>query len=497
MTKLTRRELLARSIATGAGAVLGAGLPLGTETPCMAQGRGRGGGGQIVAIRPDNPAVVWNRDWCRACGACYDFCSQFMTVSGHGDPQKMGGHPACIQCGQCTIACKNDAMTERYHYPKVQAHIADPKKVVVATTSPAVRVALGESFGLLQGGDFEGRMVAALRAVGFDYVLDTTFAADLTVAEETAELIQRMTSGKKEKLPLFTSCCPAWVSFAEIFYPEILPHISSAKSPIMMQGAMIKTYFAKKRGIDPERIVNVAIAPCTAKKFEIARPEMNAAGKFHGKKKMRDMDFVMTTRELAILFRAQRKSFAKLPEQEFDSLMGRGSGAGLIFGNTGGVTEAALRSAWVQLTDKKLPEKLLQFEPARGLKGVREASLDIDGRKIRVAIVHGTGSVRGLLRAIKQGKSQYDFVEVMACPGGCVGGGGQPKSSGRDHLSRTILDQRMSNLYKKDKVQKVRLSNENPEVQAAYKDFLGKPLGPRSESLLHTTYAARFPLANK
>jgi ferredoxin hydrogenase len=416
-----------------------------------------------------------------------------MTVSGYGDKQKMGGHAACIQCGQCSIACPNYAINERYHYPTVQKHIEDPEKIVVATTSPAVRVALGESFGMMQGGDFEGRMVGALRAVGFDYVLDTTFAADLTIAEETAELLRRMTSDKKEKLPLFTSCCPAWVSFAEIFYPEILPHISSAKSPIMMQGAMIKTYFAQKRKIDPEKIVNVAIAPCTAKKFEIARPEMNAAGRFHGKKKMRDMDYVMTTRELAYLLKNKKKSFAKLPEQEFDSLMGRGSGAGLIFGNTGGVTEAALRSAWVQLTDKPMPEKLLHFEPARGLKGVREATLDIDGRKVRVAIVHGTGYARGLLRAIKQGKSQYDFVEVMACPGGCIGGGGQPKSSGREHISRTILDQRMSHLYKKDEKQKVRLSNENPEIQAAYKDFLGKPLGERAESLLHTKYAARFP----
>ena len=415
-----------------------------------------------------------------------------MTVSGYKVPNSTDGRSACIQCGQCSIACKPSAITERYDYPKVKSQINKQDKVVIATTSPAVRVALGECFGLTQGGDFEGRMVAALRAVGFDYVLDTTFAADLTVAEETAELIRRLTSGEKHDMPLFTSCCPAWVSFAEIFYPEILPNISSAKSPILMQGAMIKTYFAKKQGIDPEQIVNVAIAPCTAKKFEIRRPEMNAAGRFHGNESIRDMDYVLTTRELAYMFYGTRKSFPSLPEEEFDSLMGRGSGAGIIFGNTGGVTEAALRAAWVQLTGKRPPDTLFNFKPARGLDGVREASLDIEGRKVRVAMVHGTGYVRGLLDSIKRGKAQYDFVEVMACPGGCVGGGGQPKSSGPYHLSRTVLQQRISNLYKKGESQKIRLSSENPEVQAVYRDFLGEPLGPQSESLLHTKYAARM-----
>ena len=491
MTKLTRREWLAKSVTTGAGVVLSGSLPLLNPTPCMAQ---RGGGAQFpVTISSYNPAIAWYRQRCQRCGACYDFCSRFMTVSGHTPPNGSNGETPCIQCGQCSIACKPNAITERYDFPKVKSQIDNSEKVVIATTSPAVRVALGECFGLLQGGDFEGKMVAALRAVGFDYVLDTTFAADLTVSEETAELVRRITSGEKHDMPLFTSCCPAWVSFAEIFYPEILPNLSSSKSPILMQGAMIKTYFAKQQGIDPERIVNVAIAPCTAKKFEITRPEMNASGRFHKKEHIRDMDYVLTTRELAYMFRGTKKPFESLPEEKFDSLMGRGSGAGMIFGNTGGVTEAALREAWVLLTGKRPPDKLYKLESARGLQGVREASLDIDGRTVRIAIVHGTGYARGLIDAIKKGKAQYDFVEVMACPGGCVGGGGQPKSSGRYHLSRTILEQRINGLYKKDEAQKIRLSSDNPEIKAIYRDFLGEPLGPKSESLLHTTYAARYP----
>ena len=318
------------------------------------------------------------------------------------------------------------SITEVYEYPAVRTAVKDPDKVVIVSTSPSVRAALGEEFGLPKGAFVQGKMVALLRALGADYVLDTNFSADLTIMEEASEPLQRITTGDKP-LPQFTSCCPTWVKFAETYYPELMPNISSAKSPIGMQGPTIKTYFAKKMGIAPEKIVNVALTPCAAKKFEIRRSEMNAAGKKLGIPTMRDMDQVITTRELALWAKEDGIDFASLPDSDYDRLMGEGSGAGVIFGNTGGAMEAALRTAYAFITGQQPPADLLDLQPVRGYDGIREASLDIQGTTVNVAVVYGTANARKMIERVRSGEKQYHFIEVMTCPGGYIGGGGQPR----------------------------------------------------------------------
>ena len=436
-----------------------------------------------VPIESDNPSIVRNEDLCIKCGQCKEVCTNAIGVHGTYNLAQTGNQAICIHCGQCANVCPPSSITEVYEYAEVQAAINDPNKVVIVSTSPSVRVALGEEFGMPKGSFVEGKMIALLRALGVDYVLDTNFAADLTIVEEASELIQRITK-QDAPLPQFTSCCPAWVKFAETYYPELLPHVSTAKSPIGMQGPTIKTYFAQNMGIDPNNIVNVALTPCTAKKFEIRRDEMNAASKYLGIEGMRDMDYVITTRELAMLAKDENIDFANLPEEDFDDFMGKGSGAGVIFGNTGGVMEAAIRSAYALITKKEVPASLYDLQPVRGMEGIRDAVVDIDGLQVKVAVVYGTANARKLVEKIKAGEADYHFVEVMTCPGGCIGGGGQPIP-----VNAEIRQKRREALFECDRANELRKSHENPEIKELYDTWLGKPLGEKAHSLLHTHYS--------
>lgn len=438
-----------------------------------------------VPIERSNVSIFRDESLCIKCGQCRDMCRDYIGVLGMYDLMRTGDTAICINCGQCANVCPVASIREQPEYGMVAAEIMDPDKVVVVSTSPSVRAALGEEFGMEDGSFVQGKMVALLRALGVDYVLDTNFAADLTIMEEASELIERITTGNRP-LPQFTSCCPAWVKFAEIYYPEMLPNISTAKSPIGMQGPTIKTYFAKKMGIDPAKIVNVAVTPCTAKKYEIRRDEMKAAGQYLGIEDIRDMDYVVTTRELAQWARMKKIDFNALEDSEYDRLMGQGSGAGVIFGNTGGVMEAALRTAYEYITGEKAPQILYELQPVRGMEAVKEASLQVGELTVNVAVVYGTASLRRFLEQMKNGTKQYHFVEVMTCPGGCIGGGGQPKD--KNYQGDALRQKRIDSLYKRDDSMKVRLSHENEEIKALYQEFYGKPLSELAEKMLHTSY---------
>ena len=441
-----------------------------------------------VPIEKDNPSICRNEELCIKCGQCKEVCTKDIGVHGTYNFNQTGGKAICINCGQCANVCPTSSITEVYEYEDVKTAINDPNKIVIVSTSPSVRVALGEEFGMPKGSFVQGKMIALLRALGVDYVLDTNFAADLTIVEEASELVERITKGTKP-LPQFTSCCPAWVKFAETYYPEMTDNLSSAKSPIGMQGPTIKTYFAKKMGIDPTKIVNVALTPCTAKKFEIRREEMNAAGKKLGIPEMRDMDQVITTRELAKWAKESGIDLNALEDSEYDNLMGQASGAGVIFGNTGGVMEAALRTAYFYITGKQPEGKLLNLQPVRGYDGLREASLEINGLTINVAVVYGTANARKMIELVKKGEKQYHFIEVMTCPGGCIGGGGQPKDFAVD--ANESRKSRIESLYKRDAFMTLRSSHENPEIKQLYEDFYGKPLSDLAEKMLHTIYTDR------
>ena len=441
-----------------------------------------------VPIDSDNPSIQRHEELCIKCGQCKNVCKDYISVLGHYDLEETGDRAICVHCGQCANVCPVDSITEQYEYEDIRKAVQDPNAVVIVSTSPSVRIALGEEFGMEDGSFVEGKMIALLRKLGVDYVLDTNFAADLTIMEEASELIERITKGTKP-LPQYTSCCPAWVKFAEIYYPDMLDHISTAKSPIGMQGPTIKTYFAKKMGIDPKRIVNVALTPCTAKKFEIRRDEMNAAGVYLKEEQMRDMDHVITTRELAMWAREENVDFQALEDSAFDKLMGEASGAGVIFGNTGGVMEAALRTAYEFITKESAPEQLFDLQPVRGLDGIREASLQIADMTVNVAVVYGTENVRKMIERVKEGKKQYHFIEVMTCPGGCIGGGGQPKD--REYKGDALRAKRIEGLYSRDAQLKKRKSHENEEIIALYKEFYKEPLSPLAEEMLHTFYFDR------
>ena len=447
-----------------------------------------------VPIEPDNPSILRLEDKCIKCGMCKEACTNLMAVHGSYTFAQTDGHAVCIYCGQCANACPVDSIVERDETPAVSAAIADPEKVVIVSTSPSVRAALGEEFGMEPGAFVEGKMVALLRELGVDYVLDTNFAADLTIVEEASELVRRLTKHDRP-VPQFTSCCPAWVHFAETYAPEILPHLSTAKSPIGMQGATVKTYFAQKMGIAPEKIVHVALTPCTAKKFEIRREEMHAAADYHGIEGMRDTDAVITTRELARWAKQAEIRWDALEDSAYDSLMGRSSGAGVIFGNTGGVMEAALRTAYEYITGSPAPDTLYDLQPVRGYEGVREASLSIGGLTVNVAVVYGTANAKKLLHSIKAGEKQYHFIEVMACPGGCIGGGGQPKNFARN--ADQTRQSRIAALYRRDAGMSVRKSHENPYIKAVYEQFYKEPLSELAEKMLHTMYTDHSDILKK
>ena len=444
-----------------------------------------------VPMDEDNVAIVRHEEKCIKCGMCKTVCEEYIGVHGTYTLEETGGKGICIHCGQCTQVCPVDSLTERYEYQDIREAVADPEKIVIVSTSPSVRVGLGEEFGMGAGTFVEGKMVALLRKLGVDYVLDTSFAADLTIVEEGSELIERITKGRGP-LPQYTSCCPAWVKFAEMYYPEILPNISSAKSPIGMQGPTIKTYFAKKKGLDPAKIVNVALTPCTAKKFEIRREEMSDAADYLKIEGLRDMDAVITTRELAKWAKEEGVEFASLEDSAYDDYMGEGSGAGVIFGNTGGVMEAALRTAYELITGKEAPAPLLDLQPVRGYEGIREASLDVDGLTVNVAVVYGTANVRQMIERVKSGEKQYHFIEVMTCPGGCIGGGGQPKTMLPE--ADDARKARIASLYKRDSSMKVRKSHENESIKKLYEEFYGQPLSELAEKMLHTMYKDRSEL---
>ncbi|RJQ08206.1 MAG: ferredoxin [Bacillota bacterium] len=431
--------------------------------------------------------IVRDPNKCILCRRCVSVCEKVQAVKAIG-PLNRGfdtviapafgepmGDSICVNCGQCVLVCPVGALYEQDHSQRVWAALADPSKHVVIQTAPATRVALGETQGMEPGSIVTGKMVAGLRRLGFDKVMDTDFTADLTIIEEGHELIERLTKGGV--LPLITSCSPGWIKFIEHFYPELLPNVSTCKSPQQMFGALVKTYYAEKAGIDPADIFSVSMMPCTAKKFECDRPEMRASGH-------QDVDVVLTTREVGRMLREAGIVLETLPEEEHDAPMGSSTGAAVIFGATGGVMEAALRTAYEVVTGKTLPN--LNFTAVRGLDGVKEAEVDLDGTKVRVAVAHALGNAKKVLDTVKAGQGGWHFIEIMCCPGGCLGGGGQPIPTNTD-----IRRKRMEAIYTADERAAIRKSHENPGIKAIYEEFLGKPLGRRSHELLHTLYTPR------
>ena len=433
------------------------------------------------------PSLFRDPDKCVLCRRCIEACTVVQSVNALGLENRgvlsmvvptMGGDlmdSACVMCGQCIHACPVGAIGEVEEIDKLLAAIADPDKVVVTQIAPAVRVAIGEEVGMKTGDMPMDVFVAGLRQVGFDYVLHTNFTADLTILEEGNELLQRLKEGGT--LPMFTSCSPGWINFCETFYPDLLDNLSTCKSPQQMFGPLVKTYWADKMGIDPAKIYSVSIMPCTAKKFEAARPEMNASG-------YRDVDLVLTTREIGRLFRMSGLDFDKLAGTNFDSWMGAYTGAAVIFGASGGVMEAALRTVYEVVTGKTLED--VNFEVTRGITGIKEAEVDLAGTLVKVAIANGLSNARKLMDQVRAGESPYHFIEIMACPGGCIGGGGQPIT--KANAKRV---ERIDSIYVEDEKCAIRKSHENPEVKTLYDEFLHEPLGHKSHELLHTHYQAK------
>ena len=387
---------------------------------------------------------------------------------------------SCISCGQCIVNCPTGALYEKDSTADILAAINDPEKYVVVQTAPAVRAALGEEFGYEIGTNVEGKMVTALRRLGFDKVFDTNFAADLTIMEESQELIERITNGGT--LPMITSCSPGWIRYCEFYYPEQLDHLSTCKSPQQMFGATLKTWYAEKMGIDPAKIVSVSVMPCTAKKFEIGRDDQNAAG-------FADVDFSITTRELARMIKGAGINFNILPEEAFDSPLGEGSGAAVIFGATGGVMEAALRTAVEKITGKTLDS--VEFAEVRGMDGVKEATYAVGDLQVKVAVASGTANAKTLMEQVKNGTSEYQFIEIMGCPGGCINGGGQPIVDGTTRNFEDFKAKRASALYASDVANANRKSHDNEAVKRVYSEFFGEPGSHKAHEILHTSYVKR------
>jgi NADH-quinone oxidoreductase subunit G/NADP-reducing hydrogenase subunit HndD len=432
-------------------------------------------------------SVVRDPDKCILCRRCLQTCDLIQGVSGlrikgRGYTSIIGapfdtplGDALCVNCGQCINRCPTGALTERTQIPEVWAVLDDPAIFTVVQTAPAVRVALGEALGMPPGQIVTGKLTTALRLLGFDRVFDTDFTADLTIIEEGYELIHRVTNGGV--LPQLTSCSPGWIKFIEHFYPSLLPNLSSCKSPQQMFGAVAKTYFAEEAGIDPARMCVVSIMPCVAKKFEADRPEMCDSG-------YKDVDYVLTTRELAQMIKENGIDFASLPESTYDDPLGESTGAAVIFGATGGVMEAALRTAYEVITGEKLEN--LDIVAVRGMEGVKEATVQVGDLAVKAAVAHGLANAATLLDRVAAGEGGYHFIEIMACPGGCLGGGGQPIPT-----SPEIRKMRAAAIYQADQELPIRRSHENPDIKRIYEKFLGEPLGERSHHLLHTKYTPR------
>ena len=439
-----------------------------------------------------SPSIVRDFNKCILCRRCVAACKNVQKIGAidcinrgfESCISTVGDHSLndvnCTFCGQCIEACPTGALHEKETINDVWVKLKDPDTTVIVQTAPAVRVALGEEFGMPIGTNVVGKMVTALKRLGFDRVFDTNTGADLTIMEEANEFIERFT--KNDNLPMITSCSPGWVKYIEMNYPELLPHLSSCKSPHEMFGAILKTYYAKREGLDPEKIYVVSVMPCIAKKFERQRPEMMEDNLY-------DVDNVITTRELARMIKQANIEFEKLEDSNFDSPMGEASGAGAIFGTTGGVMEAALRTAQDTLTGKDLPK--IDFEQVRGGEGIKRATINIAGKDINVVAASGLANARTILEEIKSGKANYQFIEIMACPGGCIMGGGQPIKSSKIRAEVDVRKLRADALYTIDERSIVRKSHENPVMKKLYKDFLEKPGSEIAERLLHTTYTKR------
>lgn len=439
-----------------------------------------------------SPSIVRDNSKCIHCRRCIAACQNVQRIgaigmSKRGFKSTVGSafgvslaNSPCVNCGQCIEACPVGALHEKSEIDNVWAAIADPDKFVCVQPAPAVRAALGEEFGLPIGTRVTGKMVASMRRLGFDKVFDTDFGADLTILEEGTELLGRINNGGV--LPMITSCSPGWITYCEKFFPEFIPNLSSCKSPHEMTGAMIKSYYAEKMGVDPEKIFVVSVMPCTAKKYEAQRPELATNG-------LRDVDAVLTVREYARMVKSAGIDFVDLDDEEFDSILGESTGAGVIFGATGGVMEAALRTVYEKITGKEL--KNLDFTTVRGFEGIKEAEIDLNGTKITVAVAHGTGNAEKLLKAIKAGEKNYTFIEIMCCPGGCITGGGQPIVNAKTLMSVNVKELRAKVLYDEDAAKPKRKSHENAEVMNLYKEFLGEPNSHKAHELLHTTYSAK------
>ena len=441
-----------------------------------------------------SPSIVRDMNKCIYCRRCEMMCNDIQTVGALAAVNRGFGStisPAfenplskseCTYCGQCVAVCPVGALTENDHTHRLLNDLADPKKTVIVQTAPAVRAALGEEFGFLPGTSVTGKMAAALRELGFDKVFDTDFAADLTIMEEGTELLGRLTKflngDKNVPLPILTSCCPAWVNFFEYYFPDMLDIPSSARSPQQMFGSIAKSWWAKQMGIKREDLVVVSIMPCLAKKYECSRDEFKVDGD-------PDVNYSLSTRELASLIKRANIDFNLLPDAEFDNPMGESTGASVIFGASGGVMEAALRTAYEIYTGKTLEN--VDFEDVRGLSGIKKASVDLNGFELKIGIAHGLGNARKLLEEIRSGKSQYHAIEIMACPGGCIGGGGQPLHHGHSDL----LKARGKSLYAEDAGKPLRKSHENPYIIKLYEEYLGKPLSEKAHHLLHTCYFSK------
>ena len=460
-----------------------------------------------IAIDRSTPAVVRDMNKCVLCRRCVAVCQDiqgvgslaprsrgFDTVIGAGVGEDLS-EAVCVQCGQCAAVCPVGAIFEKDAIEPVWAALDDPSKHVIVQTAPAIRAALGECFGCEPGTRVTGKMVAALRRLGFRKVFDTNFTADLTILEEGTELLLRLQRALVDKdatatLPMFTSCSPGWINYMEQFYPQLIPNLSTCKSPQQMFGALAKTYYAQKEGVDPKSIVVVSVMPCTAKKFECDRPEMNASG-------FKDVDYVLTTRELGQLIKEAGIDFMSLPDEEQDAPMGLSTGAADIFANTGGVMEAALRTVYEVVTGRELPMAHLHVAPVQGLQGLKEASVTLsgcvpawsflEGVTAKVAVAHGLSNAHKVCQMVAEGKADYHFIEVMCCPGGCIGGGGQPRAT-----TDEVRKKRIQGIYREDEGRPLRKSHDNPAVKQIYADFLGTPNGHRSHELLHTHYHDRM-----
>ncbi len=446
----------------------------------------------VKPVDTSSPSIVRDPSKCILCGRCISVCSKVQGVSAIGFRNRgfrttVGpifdkglGEVDCINCGQCIINCPVGALKEKESIDYVWDAIEDSSKYVIVQTAPAVRAALGEEFGLPIGTRVTGKMVAALRRMGFDKVFDTDFGADLTIMEEGFELLDRLQNGGK--LPMVTSCSPGWIKYCEHFHPDMLENLSTCKSPHEMLGAVMKTYFAQKHGLDPKDIFVVSVMPCTAKKFEAKREELRESG-------FPDVDAVITTRELAKMIKQASIDFNKLPDEDFDEVFGESTGASVIFGVTGGVMEAALRTVSEVVTNKPLEK--IEFNEVRGLEGIKEAEITLGDKNIKIAVANSTGYANKLLEKVKSGEKEYHFIEIMGCPGGCINGGGQPFVSDKTKTEEDVLGKRANALYEEDESKTIRKSHENPMIKMIYDEFFEKPNSHKAHEILHTHYVKR------